>query len=204
MALEDGGHQGPLDAPPIDDAMLWEDEDHNRDLHAGDLANPMLTALQRAAYQARVLARENAWTQQLDAMFTAYLIAKVKTSNWAKSNWNHDFKPTCSCAGKNQGMRDVVLVDYESRLSPFDYQTTRSKYLTLLGCGPQHAVRSRSASVLVIRGAIRYDLLKWGSLEGQPPSLGQRSLCGFWSYTTSFGNSAGCALSHLLRVSMSF
>lgn len=127
VALEDGGHQGPLDAPPIDDAMLWEDEDHNRDLHAGDLADPMLTALQRAAYQARVLARENAWTQQLDAMFTAYLIAKVKTSNWAKSNWNHDFKPTCSCAGKNQGMRDVVLVDYESRLSPFDYQTTRSK-----------------------------------------------------------------------------
>lgn len=120
VALEDVGNQDPLDAPQNEDAMLWEHEDVNRTLPPGDPADPMLVALQHAASQARVLARENAWTQQLDAMFTAYLIAKTKTSNWAKSNWNHDFKPSCSCAGKNRGMRDVVLVDYECSLSNFN------------------------------------------------------------------------------------
>ncbi|OAV86558.1 hypothetical protein PTTG_03307 [Puccinia triticina 1-1 BBBD Race 1] len=63
----------------------------------------------------RQRAREFNWKSLLDYLHPAYMVQKVKTSNWAGSNSYHDFWLPCQCGPQAKTRRSVDLIDINAQ-----------------------------------------------------------------------------------------
>ncbi|KAH9820013.1 hypothetical protein DFH28DRAFT_885621 [Melampsora americana] len=73
-------------------------------------SNPVLDDLRQELHFAQRLKHETRWQWQHAVMLLTFLRCRQKTSNWGnEANWNKDFAPPCTCAGRTE--RDVDLVE---------------------------------------------------------------------------------------------